>query len=116
MKTCQGHLQGYNAQAIVTADQCIVSASITLEENDVHQLEPMLSALEATSEAAGIEDRARTLAADAGYWDDQLDVVKFWSNQGLSCSSPRRTASVRRSRQKCPPKAGSSTTSPPSSA
>lgn len=77
MKTRQGHVQGYNAQAIVTADQCIVSAEITQEENDVHQLEPMLTALEATLDAAGIEERPRTLAADAGYWHDQLDVAKL---------------------------------------
>lgn len=77
MKTRQGHAQGFNAQAIVTADQCIVSAEITQEENDVHQLEPMLAALEATLEAAGIEDRPQTLAADAGYWHNQLDVTEL---------------------------------------
>ena len=77
MKTRQGHIQGYNAQAIVTADQCIVSAEITQEENDVHQLKPMLSALEATLDAAGIEDRPQALAADAGYWHDQLDIAKL---------------------------------------
>nr|WP_321464296.1 transposase [uncultured Desulfobulbus sp.] len=74
MKTRQGHVQGFNAQAIVTADQYIVSTVITQEENDIHQLEPMLITLEATLEAAEIEDRPRTLAADAGYWHDQLDV------------------------------------------
>ena len=77
MKTRQGHVQGYNAQAIVTADQCIVSAEITQEENDVHQLEPMLAALEATLDAAGIEDRPQALAADAGYWHDQLDMAQL---------------------------------------
>ena len=77
MKTRQGHAQGFNAQAIVTADQCIVSAEITQEENDVHQLEPMLAALEATLEAAGIEDRPQALAADAGYWHNQLDVTEL---------------------------------------
>lgn len=77
MKTRQGHVQGYNAQAIVTADQCIVSAEITQQENDVHQLEPMLNAMEAILEAAGIEERPRTLAADAGYWHDQLEVEQL---------------------------------------
>jgi hypothetical protein len=33
----------------------------------------MLHAMEATLEAAGIEERPRTLAADAGYWHDQLE-------------------------------------------
>ena len=77
MKTRQGHVQGFNAQAIVTAGQCIVSAEITQEENDVHQLEPMLAVLEATLEAAGIEDRPQALAADAGYWHDQLDITEL---------------------------------------
>ncbi|MDD2469280.1 MAG: transposase [Desulfobulbus sp.] len=77
MKTSQGHVQGFNAQAIVTAGQCIVSAEVTQDENDVHQLEPMLAALAATLEAAGIEDRPQTLAADAGYWHDQLEVTEL---------------------------------------
>ena len=77
MKTSQGHVQGFNAQAIVTTGQCIVSAEITQDENDVHQLEPMLAALAATLEAAGIEDRPPALAADAGYWHDQLEVKEL---------------------------------------
>jgi len=77
MKTRQGHVQGFNAQAIVTAGQCIVSAEITQEENDVHQLEPMLAVLEATWEAAGIEDHPQALAADAGSWHDQLEVTEL---------------------------------------
>ena len=51
MKTRQGHVQGCNAQATVTAGQCIVSAEVAQEENDVHQLEPMLAALVDTLEA-----------------------------------------------------------------
>jgi transposase len=77
MKISQGHVQGFNAQAIVTTGQCIVSAEITQEENDVHQLEPMLAVLAATLEAAGIEDRPQALAADAGYWHDQLEVTEL---------------------------------------
>ena len=37
----------------------------------------MLAALEASLDAAGIEDRPRALAADAGYWHDQLDVAQL---------------------------------------
>lgn len=47
-------LQGYNGQAVVTEDQFIVSANLTNEENDVHQLEPMLEALDERLTAAGI--------------------------------------------------------------
>ena len=63
MKTRQGYVQGYNAQAIVTADQGIVSAETTQQENDVHQLVPMLAAMEATLDAAGIEEHPQALAA-----------------------------------------------------
>jgi aspartate 1-decarboxylase len=42
MKTRSGYVQGYNAQAVVTADQVILAASVTQEENDVRQLGPML--------------------------------------------------------------------------
>ena len=76
MKTRQGHVQGYNAQAIVTTDQCIVSAEVAQEENDVHQLVPMVESMNATLDAAGIAERPRALAADAGYWHDQVDVVQ----------------------------------------
>ena len=43
----------------------------------MHQLEPMLAILEATLEEAGIEDRPQALAANTGYWPDQLDVASL---------------------------------------
>ena len=63
-----GTCQGYNAQIVCTGDQVIVAAEITQAINDVEQLEPMLNALAATTNAAGIDDTPRTLVADAGYW------------------------------------------------
>jgi len=44
MKTAKGWLQGYNAQAMVSEDQIILAGGLTQEANDVHQLEPMLTA------------------------------------------------------------------------
>ena len=70
MKTRQGYVQGYNAQAIVSQDQIIVAVGVTQEANDVQQLKPMLKTLEHTLEAAGIEERPRTGLADAGYWSE----------------------------------------------
>lgn len=40
MKTRQGYVQGYNAQAVVSEDQIIVAIGVTQEANDVQQLEP----------------------------------------------------------------------------
>ena len=70
MKTRQGYVQGYNAQAIVSQDQIIVAVEVTREANDVQQLKPMLETLERTLEVAGINERPRTALADAGYWSE----------------------------------------------
>jgi len=70
MKTRQGYVQGYNAQAIVSQDQIIVAVGVTQEANDVQQMKPMLGILERNLEAAGIEGRPRTALADAGYWSE----------------------------------------------
>lgn len=70
MKTGQGYVQGYNAQAVVSEDQIIVAVGVTQEANDVQQLEPMLQTMEHTLEAAGIEDRPKAGLADAGYWSE----------------------------------------------
>ena len=70
MKTRQGYVQGYNAQAVVSQDQIIVAVGVTQEANDVQQLEPMLQTMERTLEAAGIEDRPKAGLADAGYWSE----------------------------------------------
>lgn len=64
-----GSCQGYNAQAMCTADQIVVAAEVVQAANDVEQLEPMLGALADTARAAGIRrPKPRTLVADAGYW------------------------------------------------
>ena len=70
MKTRQGYVQGYNAQAVVSEDQIIVAVGVTQEANDVQQLEPMFQTMERTLEAAGIEDRPKVGLADAGYWSE----------------------------------------------
>ena len=70
MKTRQGYVQGYNAQAVVSADQIIVAVGVTQEANDVQQLEPMLQTMGRTLGAAGLEDRPKTGLGDAGFWSE----------------------------------------------
>jgi len=70
MKTRQGYVQGYNAQAIVSQDQIIVAVGVTQAANDVQQLKPMLETLGRTLEAAGIKERPKTALVDAGYWSE----------------------------------------------
>lgn len=74
MKTRHEYIQGYNGQAVVTEDQIIVSMTVTQEENDLHQLEPMIEETRRTIDEAGIDTPPGSMAADAGYWRDDLDV------------------------------------------
>jgi transposase len=66
--TRKDSLQGYNAQAVVTAQQIVVAAELTQQANDLNQLRPMLQATAATLAAAGVQDRPGTVLADCGYW------------------------------------------------
>lgn len=67
MKTRRGYVQGYNAQAVATAEQIIVAAGVTAEENDVAQLHPMLAAAARELKAAGVEEAIGAALVDAGY-------------------------------------------------
>jgi transposase len=71
MKTRRGYVQGYNAQAVATAEQIIVAAEVTPEENDVDQLHPMLAATATELKAAGIEEAVRAALVDAGYCSEE---------------------------------------------
>ena len=71
MKTASGYVQGYNAQAVATDDQIIVAAEVTQEENDFHQLHPMLEKAAETLAAAGVEEKMEQALADAGYCTEQ---------------------------------------------
>jgi Transposase DDE domain len=68
MKTAQGFVQGYNAQAVATAGQLIVAAELTDRAVDVHELVPMLAATEANLAGAGVDEPIGVLVADAGYY------------------------------------------------
>ncbi len=68
MKTPDGFIQGYNAQATVSEDQLFVGMSVTREKNDCNQLHPMIEESRRTLNQAGIEEEIQTMAADAGYW------------------------------------------------
>lgn len=71
MKTRRGWVQGYNGQAVVTADQIIVAAELTNQANDVQQLQPMVNQAQAIVAAVVGEDVALgTVLADAGYWSE----------------------------------------------
>ena len=67
MKTQDGFIQGYNAQAAVDADhQVIVAQGLTHQASDAHQLEPMLAHIKRNTGR-----QARELSADAGYCSER---------------------------------------------
>ena len=102
MKTRRGWVQGYNGQAVVTADQIIVAAELTNQAHDVQQLQPMVNQVQAIVAAVVGEDVALgTVLADAGYWSENnaatetaeceylIATTKDW-NSARRCATPRR--------------------------
>ena len=66
MKTKDGFIQGYNAQAAVDATaQVIVAHGLDAKQSDQHQLAPMADAIE-----ANLGKKPTQLSADAGYCSD----------------------------------------------
>lgn len=67
MKSKDGYVQGYNAQAVASEDQVVVAAEVTDEHTDHAQLHPMIKAMNQSLAEAGIEQDVEQLLADAGY-------------------------------------------------
>jgi transposase len=66
MKTKDGFIQGYNAQAAVDATaQVIVAYGLDARQSDQHQLIPMVEAIE-----ANLGKKPAQMSADAGYCSD----------------------------------------------
>lgn len=70
MKTRKGFEQGYNAQLVTNEEQIILAADVTQDENDQHQLKPMLEAANKEIEKAGVKKRIEEAVADAGFWNE----------------------------------------------
>jgi transposase len=67
MKTADGWLQGYNAQAAVSADGLILAAEVTSDQNDLRQCRPMMAATVDNLGAARVTESVGTVLFDAGY-------------------------------------------------
>jgi transposase len=81
LKTTRGWLQGYNAQAAVTAEQIVVAAEISIESLDTANLQPMVETARRELEAAGVHEKPGVVLADAGYWKN--DAIEAIVNQGI---------------------------------
>ncbi len=76
VKTSRGWVQGYNAQAAVTAEQIVIAAEVTVDSPDFGHLEPMVTASERELIAIGIDALPEVVLADAGYWHQvQMDAI-----------------------------------------
>jgi transposase len=73
----RGWIQGYNAQAAVNEAQIVLAAEVSTASPDFGQLDPMVGAVEAELEAAGVTEALDVVLADAGYWHQKQmeDIV-----------------------------------------
>jgi hypothetical protein len=79
-------VQGYNAQAVTTADQIVIAAEVTIDSPDFGHLEPMVAAARADLDYAGVTERLEVVLADAGYWH-QVQMQRLMSD-GLQVLIP----------------------------
>jgi Transposase DDE domain len=68
VKAMRGWIQGYNAQAAVNELQIVLAAELTIDSPDFGHLEPMVDAIQAELERAGVPANPGVVLADAGYW------------------------------------------------
>src|SRR5881394_1155678 len=68
VKTPRGWVQGYNAQAVTTADQIVIAAEVHVSSADFGQLGPMVAAARDELARAGVDQAPEIVLADAGYW------------------------------------------------
>lgn len=68
LRTAQGFLQGFNAQAVVSDDQLVIAVEVVDQANDAGQLAPMTATALANLAAAGIDDPVQAVLADTGYF------------------------------------------------
>ena len=70
-----GHVQAYNAQALVGEGRIIIAADVTMSPNDSNQLVPMLDAARANLQAIEHDEKIKCVLADGGYWNHD-DITK----------------------------------------
>lgn len=70
MKTRKGLEQCYNGQLVTNEEQIILAAEVTQDENDQHQLKPMLEIADIEIEKVDAKVLIEEAVADAGYWNE----------------------------------------------
>lgn len=102
MKCADRFIQGYNAQAAVSADQIILAAQITQKANDVAELHPMIAATERSLYEVDCSAPVGAVLADAGYYSEAnladadpdgpellVATTKSWKQKKAARDAPR---------------------------
>jgi transposase len=73
-----GFVQGYSAQLLASEDGIALAFDVNAQQNDHHQLHPMLDQAQANLAKAGLDPTAiKVLLADAGYYcDDNITTAQ----------------------------------------
>jgi transposase len=100
IRTGKTAVQGYNAQAVATAEQIIVVADLTQQSNDSGQLEPMIYTALDELARAGVEQRPATVLADGGYWN--TGQISALGRSGMTVIVPTRSATRTKARTLSP--------------
>jgi transposase len=83
-------LQGYNVQAVATAEQIIIATDVTQQANDSGQLQPMIRAAAGQLRAAGVDQPLAVALADGGYWSaPQIAALR---EDGIEAIVPTKAA------------------------
>jgi hypothetical protein len=93
-------VQGYNAQAVASADQVILAVDLTQQVNDGGLLGPMINAARDTLQAAGIDKTLETVLADGGYWSSPQ--ITALGHDGLEVIVPTKSSTRTASRRLSP--------------
>jgi hypothetical protein len=98
MKTADGWVQGYNAQAAVNEHGIVLAADVTQDGFDVHQCQPMMTMTAANAVSAGIREPVGTMLFDAGYFSEDnitaegpdrlIATTKSWKLRRQQASPP----------------------------
>lgn len=70
MMTRKGYLQGYNAQAVVGANQVVLASSVSNCACDAPLMAPMVTLTRNNLSKSGIDDTVKGWLLDAGYWSE----------------------------------------------
>jgi len=104
MKTPRGFIQGYNAQAVATKEQVIVSCELAPGTLDQGPLEPMLDSAKENLAAIGAAG-PETILADAGYWSPAQ--IERLGDLGIEALVPPMLTRARDPGRASGPRAGS---------